>query len=136
MQKSVVDSGTVPGLLAYVNGQPIGWIAVEPRSQYPRLSHSRVLKPVDNQQVWSVPCFFVDRKFRGQGVTISLLKAAVEYVHSKRGRIVEGYPVEARGKIPDAFAFTGTTSAFQKAGFVEVVRHSPTRPIFRFVISG
>ena len=133
MQKSVVDSGIVPGLLAYADDQPIGWIAVEPRSQYPRLAHSRVLQPIDEQEVWSVPCFFVDRKFRGQGVTVSLLKAAVEYVRSKGGS-VEGYPVEPRGQIPDVFAYTGTSSAFQKAGFKEVVRNSPTRPIFRYRI--
>jgi len=134
MQKSVVDSGIVPGLLAYADDQPIGWIAVEPRSQYPRLAHSRVLQPVDEQEVWSVPCFFVDRKFRGQGVTVSLLKAAVDYVRSKGGRIVEGYPVEPRSQMPDVFAYTGTSSAFQKAGFKEVVRNSPTRPIFRYRI--
>ena len=134
MQKSVVDSGTVPGLLAYADGQPVGWIALEPRGAYPRLAHSRVLKPVDGQEVWSVTCFFVDRKFRGQGVTVRLLKAAVEYVRSKGGRIVEGYPVEARGKVPDVFVYTGTSSAFEKAGFKEVARHSPTRPIFRFEI--
>lgn len=135
MQKSVVDSGIVPGLLAYADDQPIGWVAVEPRKEYPRLAHSRVLQPVDDQKVWSVPCFFVDRKFRGQGVTVSLLKAAVEYVRSKGGRIVEGYPVETHGKTPDVFAYTGTSSAFQKAGFKEVTRNSPTRPIFRYEIS-
>jgi GNAT superfamily N-acetyltransferase len=136
MQKSIVDSGTVPGLLAYADGQPVGWIAVEPRSQYPRLAHSRVLKPVDVQDVWSVPCFFVDRKFRGQGITVSLLKAAVDHVRSKGGRIVEGYPVETLDKMPDVFVYTGTASAFQQAGFKEVARRSPTRPIFRFVIPG
>jgi GNAT superfamily N-acetyltransferase len=131
MQKSVVDSGTVPGLLAYADGQPVGWIAVEPRREYLRLAHSRVLQPVDEQEVWSVPCFFVDRKFRRQGVAVQLLKAAVAYVRSKGGRIVEGYPVEPRDKMPDVFAYTGTSSAFKKAGFKEVARNSPTRPIFR-----
>lgn len=135
MQKSVVDAGAVPGLLAYADGQPVGWIAVEPRGAYPRLAHSRVLKPVDKLEVWSVPCFFVDKKFRGQGLTVRLLQAAVEYVRSNGGKIVEGYPVETLGKMPDAFAYTGTSSAFEKAGFKEVARRSPTRPIFRFEIS-
>lgn len=135
MQKSVVDAGTVPGLLAYADSQPIGWIAVEPRGAYPRLAHSRILQPVDDQPVWSVTCFFVEKKFRRRGVTVSLLKAAVEYARAKGGRIVEGYPVESDGKSPDVFVYTGTASAFQKAGFEEVARHSPTRPIFRFVIS-
>lgn len=134
MQKSIVESGITPGLLAYKDGQPVGWIAVEPRSAYPRLAHSRVLKPVDGKVVWSVTCFFVDRKFRKQGVTIGLLKAAIEYVRSKRGRIVEGYPTEALEKKPDVFMYTGTMSAFKKVGFKEVARNSTSRPIVRFVI--
>lgn len=135
MQKSIVDSGTVPGLLAYVDDQPIGWIAVEPRRAYPRLAHSRVLQPVDEQEVWSVTCFFVAKNYRKQGITVSLLKAAVEYVRSEGGRIVEGYPVETHGQTSDVFVYTGTASSFQNAGFKEVARRSPTRPIYRFVIS-
>ena len=131
MQKSIVESGIIPGLLAYADDQPVAWIAVEPRGAYSRLAHSRVLKPVDGKEVWSVTCFFVDRKLRKQGVTIGLLKAAIEYVRSKGGRIVEGYPTEALEKMPDVFMYTGTMSAFQKAGFKEVARQSPTRPIVR-----
>ena len=134
MQRSSVDAGTVPGLLAYADDLPVGWIAVEPRSAYPRLAHSRVLQPVDDQPVWSVTCFFVDRKFRRRGVTVSLLKAAVEYVRSKGGRIVEGYPIDSDGKSPDVFVYTGTLAAFQKAGFEEVARNSATRPIVRFFV--
>lgn len=135
MQKSMVDSGTVPGLLAYAEEQPVGWIAIEPRRAYPRLAHSRVLQTVNEQEVWSVTCFFVHKKFRRQGITVRLLKAAVEYVRSQGGRIVEGYPVDVRGKMSDVFVYTGTASAFQQAGFKEVARNSPTRPIFRYVIA-
>jgi len=134
MQKAVVDSKTVPGLLAYSEGYPVGWIAVEPRSAYPKLAHSRVLKPVDDQPVWSITCFFVERKHRHKGITVELLKAAVEYVKKQGGKIVEGYPVDAQDNQVDAFVFTGTASAFRKAGFVEVARNSPTRPIFRYTI--
>ena len=134
MHKSVIDSGTPTGLLAYLHGEVVGWVAVEPREAYDKLAHSRTLKPVDDQPVWSVTCFFVDRKFRRRGVTVSLLKAAVEYVRSKGGRIVEGYPIDSDGKSPDVFVYTGTLAAFQKAGFEEVARNSPTRPIVRFII--
>ncbi|MCE9646807.1 MAG: GNAT family N-acetyltransferase [Chloroflexi bacterium] len=135
MQKAVVDSKTVPGLLAYADGYPVGWIAVEPRSAYPKLAHSRILKPVDDQEVWSVTCFFVDKKHRHQGLTVELLIAAVEYVKSRGGKIVEGYPVDASTEQPGPFVFTGTAAAFVRAGFKEVARNSPTRPIFRFVIN-
>lgn len=134
LHKSIVDSGTVTGLLAYLHGEVVGWVAVEPRTAYERLAHSRVLKPIDEKEVWSVPCFFVAKKFRKQGINVELLKAAVEYVKSKGGKIVEGYPVSAESEVPPSFAFTGTASAFQKAGFKEIAHNSPARPIFRFVI--
>ncbi|HEX2697065.1 MAG TPA: GNAT family N-acetyltransferase [Anaerolineales bacterium] len=136
-QKEVVASGVVPGLLAYATGEAVGWIAVEPRSEYPRLARSRVLKPVDNKPVWSITCFFTRKDFRGKGVTVALLQAAIDHAHKHGGKIVEGYPVEPReGKMPAAFVYTGLASAFRKAGFKEVVRNSETRPIFRFVIGG
>jgi GNAT superfamily N-acetyltransferase len=135
MQKSIVDAKTVPGLLAYSEGYPIGWIAVEPRSAYPKLAHSRVLKPVDDQEVWSITCFFVEKNHRHKGITVELLKAAAEYVKSCGGKIVEGYPVDAQQNQPDPFVYTGTASAYKQAGFVEVARNSPTRPIFRFSLN-
>ena len=134
MQKSVVESGNVPGLLAFRVDEPVGWIAVEPRSAYPRLMHSRVLKPVDTSDPWSVTCFFVAKQFRRQGITVELLKAAIDHVHKQGGRIVEGYPVETTETMPAPFIYTGTASAFQQAGFQEVERRSPTRPIFRYFI--
>ncbi len=134
MQKSIVDSKTVPGLLAYSEGYPVGWIAVEPRSAYPKLAHSRILKPVDDQEVWSITCFYIEKKHRHHGLTVELLKAAIEYVQSQGGKIIEGYPVDAKKEKPAPFIFTGAATAFISAGFKEVARNSPTRPIFRFHI--
>ena len=134
MQKSIVDSKIVPGLLAYSEGYPVGWIAVEPRSAYPRLAHSRSLKPVDGQEVWSITCFFVEKKHRRLGISVEMLKAAIDYVKKQGGKIVEGYPVDVKKDEPAIFIFTGTASAFKKAGFAEVARNSPTRPIFRYLI--
>jgi GNAT superfamily N-acetyltransferase len=134
MHKSIIDSGAPTGLLAYLHGDVVGWIAVEPRAAYPKLEHSRVLKPIDDQPVWSVTCFFVAKKFRRKGITVDLLKAAVEHVRHQGGKIVEGYPVETKKDRPAPFVYTGIASAFQQAGFVEVARRTPTRPIFRFVI--
>jgi GNAT superfamily N-acetyltransferase len=134
MHKSIVDSGIPTGLLAYLHGEVVGWIAVEPRAAYARLAHSRALKPVDDQPVWSVTCFFVAKGSRRQGITVELLKAAVEHVRKQGGKIVEGYPVDAQKDMPAPFIYTGTASAFQQAGFREVARRTPTRPIFRFFI--
>ncbi|MBI3152891.1 MAG: GNAT family N-acetyltransferase [Chloroflexi bacterium] len=142
MQKSIVDAKIAPGLLAYSEGYPVGWIAVEPRSAYPKLAHSRVLAPVDDQEVWSVTCFFIEKKHRRKGIAVELLKAATEHVKKRGGKIVEGYPVDSTTIQPAPFVFTGTASAFIKAGFKEVARNpapgrvaeSTTRPIYRFVI--
>jgi len=134
MHKTIVDSGVSTGLLAYLHGDVVGWVAVEPRAAYQKLAHSRILKPVDNQEVWSVTCFFVAKKFRGRGINVELLKAAVEYVKRQGGKIVEGYPVDAKEDSPAPFVFTGAASAFKQAGFKEAARRTPTRPIFRFVI--
>jgi GNAT superfamily N-acetyltransferase len=134
MHKSIVDSGVVTGLLAYSDGEVVGWVAVEPRTAYEKLAHSRALKTVDEKEVWSVTCFFVAKKFRRKGITVSLLKAAVDHVRRQGGKIVEGYPVDVKRDMPAPFIYTGTASAFQQAGFKEVARNTPTRPIFRFVI--
>jgi GNAT superfamily N-acetyltransferase len=134
MHKSIIDSGTVTGLLAYLDGEVVGWVAVEPRRAYEKLAHSRVLKPVDEQEVWSVTCLFVARKYRRRGIAVGLLEAAVDHVKNQGGMIVEGYPVDAGKEMPAPFVFTGTASAFREAGFKEAARNAPTRPIFRFVI--
>lgn len=132
--KRLVESGEVPGLLSYFAGRPVGWCAVAPRERYPALSRSRVLKPVDDQPCWSVSCLFVHRDYRRKGASVELLRAAIAHVRTNGGRLLEGYPVEPKGHkpIPPAFAWTGIPSAYEAAGFSEVARGSPTRPIMRY----
>jgi len=134
-QKAIVELGRTPGLLAYVDGIPAGWCALEPRENYPGLARSRILKPVDETPVWSVTCFYVDKRYRRQGLTVALLRAAVDYVARQGGKVVEGYPTEPRQeKAPPPFVYTGLASAFLQAGFVEVARRSETRPIMRYYL--
>ncbi len=134
--QNVVASGAKPGVLAYRGKEAIGWCAVAPRSEYVALERSRVLKPVDDQPVWSISCLFVRRQDRRQGVSTLLLRAAVEFAASKGAAVVEGYPVEpTMEKMPDAFIWNGVPAAFVAAGFTEVARRSASRPIMRFTIS-
>jgi GNAT superfamily N-acetyltransferase len=135
--KAIVDSGRVPGILAYYEGHPVGWSSVAPREEFSRLGRSRILKPVDDEPVWSVVCFFIAKSHRRKGVGRRLLKAVLDYVRDCGGRTVEGYPVEPRkGSVPDVFAYHGLASMFRNAGFEEVARRSETRPIMRYVIEG
>ena len=131
--KRIVKSGQVPGLVAYAGREPVGWVALAPRPSYPVLGRSRVLKPVDDEPVWSVVCFFVAKEFRRRGVTSKLLGAAAAYARKCGAKILEGYPVEPKrgARWADPFVYTGHVSAFRRAGFREVARRSPTRPLMR-----
>lgn len=131
----LVDDDVKPGLLAYHEDKPVGWVSVAPRSDFDYLARSRVLKPIDEKPVWSVTCLFTHKDYRGQGVSVALLKAAVDFVKEQGGKIVEGYPVVPyKDKMPAVFAWTGTLAAFKKAGYQEVARGSESRPIMRRVI--
>ena len=134
--KALIDSGQVPGLLAYAEDQAVGWCAVGPRDSFSTLARSRILKRIDDQPVWSIVCFFVAKPFRRKGLTVKLLGAAIEYAREQGAQIVEGYPTEPKkASVPDPFVYTGLVSAFRKAGFVEVLRRSETRPIMRYYVS-
>jgi GNAT superfamily N-acetyltransferase len=118
-----------------VGSQPVGWCSIAPRVSFPKLERSRILKRVDDKPVWSVVCFFIAKSFRQKGVSVELLKAAVNYAVKQGAEIVEGYPVEPKkGRTPNGFAYTGLVSAFRKVGFIEIVRRSETRPIMRYII--
>ena len=133
LMHAVVAAGGAPGLLAYDGAEPVGWISVAPRRDFPRLANARVLKPVDGAEVWSISCFLIKNTHRKQGLSTALLNAACDFVQRRGGRIVEGYPIDTTGKpaYPAVYAWTGLLATFQAAGFEEVARRSATRPIMR-----
>ncbi|MDX1524254.1 MAG: GNAT family N-acetyltransferase [Anaerolineae bacterium] len=134
--KSIVEHGPPPGILAYLEGEPVGWGAIQPREVYPALGRSRILKPVDEQPVWSITCFFVRKDLRGQGLSVRLIRAAVTYAASQGATIIEAYPVEPKSdNMPAVFAWVGFAASFRQAGFKEVLRRSETRPIMRLELS-
>ena len=133
--KAIVESGEVPGILAYHEGQPVGWCSVAPREQFGSMERSRVLKRLDNTPVWSIVCFFVAKGYRGQGVAESLIRAAVDYVESQGGKVVEAYPtVPKTDKLPPVSSFMGMPTMFERAGFVECARPSQSKVIMRHSI--
>lgn len=132
--RALVDSGHEPGVLLYEDGRAVAWCAIAPREEYPRLGKSRVLAPVDEEKVWSVSCFFIDKKARGKGLTVTVLKAAMEFARSKGAKIIEGYPQELKDRLPPAFVWTGVMPTFIHAGFEVAARRSPKRPIMRSVV--
>jgi L-amino acid N-acyltransferase YncA len=126
---TLVEQDTPVGVLAYRDGEPVGWVSVAPRETYAALERFKALPRVDDLPVWSVVCFFIDRYERGQGLTLGLLRAAVAYAISLGAEIVEGYPVEAGARL---YTYMGSPATFQEAGFQEVARPTEGRPIMRY----
>ncbi len=126
---ALVRKNVPVAVLAYANGRPVGWCSIAPRETYGALERFRALQRIDDKSVWSVVCFFVDRKLRNQQVTLSLLKAAVKYAKSHGAKIIEGYPVEP-GRL---YTYMGSPATFRKAGFRNATPHGRDRMIMRHV---
>jgi GNAT superfamily N-acetyltransferase len=134
--RDLTQTGEIPGLLAYREGEPVGWCSLAPREIFLRLERSRILAPVDELPVWSIVCFFIHRKHRRSGLSLYLLEAAVDFAKAQGAQVLEGYPVEPKSdSMPPVFAYTGLASTFRKAGFREVARRSETRPVMRLDLS-
>ncbi|MDD2278705.1 MAG: GNAT family N-acetyltransferase [Bacteroidales bacterium] len=133
--KQLVWGDHPTGLLGFYEDIPIAWCAFAPREDFIKLQKSRVHKPIDNKQVWSVPCTFIAKDFRRQGVSVELLKGLVGYAKEKGIKIIEAYPtIPTQEKLPDAFAWIGLYKSFEQAGF-EIVDHtSKNRPMVRYYI--
>lgn len=130
--KKIVESGNVPGILAYHKEKPVGWCSVAPREDFPVVGRSPTLKPIDEQPVWSIMCFFVSRPYRRSGLTHLLIKAAIQYAMENGARIIEAYPIDIRAGNIEYERYSGLTTTYKKAGFKEVFRRSERRPIMRY----
>jgi GNAT superfamily N-acetyltransferase len=136
-----VSRGRAPGLVAYREGEAVGWVSVGPREDYERLAYSKVLAPVDDKPVWSIVCFVVGRSSRGQGVAAALLDAAIDYAREHGATMLEAYPVEVPSgqRLHAGEVYKGTVSMYERAGFKVVDRRqwnstTPVRPIVRRTI--
>jgi GNAT superfamily N-acetyltransferase len=115
--KSLVKRGKIHGILAFHEGEPVGWCAFERRIELPRLDRAPSLKIADADRVWSLPCFFVKARWRSRGVAAQMLAAAEKALVARGAEIAEGYPVKAGERLAAAFAYTGVTSMFEACGF-------------------
>ena len=129
--RRLVIQGPAPGLIGYRGDRPVAWCAIGPRESFPGLDRSRVLARVDDRPVWSITCLFVAKSERRAGLSIRMLREAARWARRQGARVVEGYPVETRTRQADPFVWTGLAQGFRRAGFREVLRRSPVRPIMR-----
>lgn len=126
----LVEKNKEPGILAYVDGEPAGWCSLAPRIEFTRINNSHILKKVDEQEVWSIVCFFIDRKFRKQRLSEKLLEYSISYAKGRGAKIIESYPRTDKNKSDDHM-YVGVYSTFEKFGFKEIIRRSSNRPIMR-----
>jgi GNAT superfamily N-acetyltransferase len=129
--KALVDKGKSPGLVAYRDGVPVGWVSLAPRDEFARLRRSPVMKPVDDKPVWSIICFVVPPEHRGQGVARALLQGAIAFARERGATVIEAYPVDKSSPSKGAAMWFGAKSMYDHAGFKEVARRKPTRPVVR-----
>jgi GNAT superfamily N-acetyltransferase len=127
--RRVVNNGPPPGLLAFDGDVAVGWCQLTPRSALPRLDREWRLRRVDDVPVWAISCFYVRIGYRKRGVTSALIAAALKAAKRAKAPLLEAYPLDA-DKTPSASG-TGFVSVFVRAGFKEVARHFPPRPIMR-----
>ncbi|MBL0048196.1 MAG: GNAT family N-acetyltransferase [Bacteroidetes bacterium] len=134
--KELVWNKAPTGMLALYEGEAIAWCAFAPREDFIKLQKSRVHKPIDDNAVWSIPCTFISKEFRQQGVSVALLKGLCAYAKSQGIKIVEAYPtIPTQEKLPDAFAWIGLYKSFERAGFKIVDQTSKNRPMVRYYIN-
>jgi GNAT superfamily N-acetyltransferase len=129
--KALVDAGPPPGLIGYRGGTPVGWVSLGPREGYARMQRSPVMRPVDDQPVWSIVCFVVPSPYRGQGVARALLAGAIAFAKRQGATLLEAYPVDKPARGHDDFMWFGALSMYRAAGFKEIARRKPTRPVVR-----
>ena len=134
--RAVVEAGPPPGLIAWCDGQPVGWCQVTPRDHLPVLDRSRNLKRVDDVPVWSLSCFFVKAGQRRAGLTERLIAAAIDFARDQGATVLEAYPWDTAEKKSTATIFTGVASTLIRAGFTEAARRVPHRPILRYDLTG
>ena len=109
-----------PLLVAYVDREPAGFVSLGPRTDFAVVAKSRATPPVDELDAWVIPCLTVRRGYRGMGIAVALLRAAVDYAAERGAEAVDGYPRADGKRVHDDFAFIGTEALFKKAGYRKV----------------
>jgi GNAT superfamily N-acetyltransferase len=130
------ESETTSGLIAYLDGEPVGWCAVEPRPAYTGLvRNNRVpwegrAEDKADESVWAVTCLFTRAGFRKRGVSRALARAAVDFARDRGARAIEGYPMTSKNAILEEL-HVGTEAVFAGAGFAQVSRPTLRRAVMR-----
>ena len=132
------DAPATTGLVAFLDGEPVGWCSVAPRTFFRHLQTMRVPwagrdDDREDEGVWSVVCFVTRTGYRRRGVSAALARAAVGFARSQGARAIEGYPmiVDPGRELTWGELYVGAYSVFADAGFEEVSRPTKRRAVMR-----
>lgn len=132
MMRQLVNKGRPQGLIASMNNEPVGWIAMAPRGDYMKLANARAFKRIDDKPVWSITCFFIKKQFRHIGLSQLLIKGAIDFAKKKKIKTLEAYPaIPYSENMPHPFLWVGVLSSFIKNGFRIVKQNSKSRAMVR-----
>lgn len=140
LRQEITHAAVPPGLIAYVADRPVGWTRVGPRSTLPRVTASRALARLlaESSDAWWVACLAIDSHHRRSGIGTALLHAAVSFARDHGATVVEGHPVDVAAltasRVSGAALYPGTLAMFVAAGFHEVGRTFPSRPVMRLLM--
>lgn len=135
-----VKKGPPPGVLAYAGGKAVGWLQVGPRADIPEWNNPRRASTplpdalADDERNWAASCFFVRRGFRGKGVTGALIDGAIVFARESGARLIEAAAMDNQDKRSAEGLYVGAESTLLRAGFVEVARQKPGRPLLRLML--
>lgn len=135
-----IETGPPPGLLGYLEGEPVAWMQIGPRADVPQFNNpGRVCAPfddgpADDETVWAISCFFTKSAKRGQGLSHSMVAAGIDYARGNGARLLEACPMDHAKQAKSVGLFVGSTQVFEKAGFGEVASRKPGRPLMRLAL--
>jgi GNAT superfamily N-acetyltransferase len=132
--RRLVHADKVHAVLAFAGEEPVGWCSFGPKETFPRMKRMRSLQHESPEGTWSIVCFYIPSRWRGRGVATVLLEAATTRAFALGASAVEGYPAVPKdedSRMPGAFAWTGVPALFDRAGYAEIEREGPARPVYQ-----
>lgn len=130
----LIIAGEIPGIIAYVDGQVAAWCSCGPRKNYPALHRYWQLNQAEDDKIWSIVCYYVDKEYRRLGLMDGLINVAIELAKENGAEIIEGYPIKPSAELTGYDGFTGIASTYQRCGFVEKQRNDRKEVLMQYEI--
>ena len=134
---SRVEAGPPPGLIAFEEGLPVGWMQIGPRADVPEWNNARrVSAPLEGELAtdpasWAISCFFIRSRARGRGLSHRLVSSGIRFARENGARMLDACPIDQAKQSKSVGLFVGSTRIFEAAGFRQIALRKPGRPLMR-----